>query len=381
MVGCSGVWLLGLVVLAHHSQAQLSGLSRLLGFGDGYNSRSRTPRYQQYYQNQFFRLPSYNSRYNKIVPTPPTTTTTTTTTTTATTTTQRPSALEKYGKRCGRRYSGYRPHNKKRRRGRIIWSDADSAGANAAPDGTFPWLASLFLRRASGEAYFMCAAAIVTDRVLVSAAHCFNEKFKDDDWFVRVGDNFIAESDPSEQTFQVERIIRHEEFVPLSAPGGDGRNDIALLLIRPRKRFKRMEFDKYVTPACLPEPGTGIDRWEYSDCEIVGWGMQEYNNTDSYPDSVRAASITVGNTDEVYCNYLYGRNVAKTGKFCAGGTVDACQEDSGGPLMCERNGRYQLVGLVSSGKGCGSYPGLYTEVSKYTDWIMDWVSVLDTLQF
>ena len=32
-------------------------------------------------------------------------------------------------------------------------------------------------------------------------------------------------------------------------------------------------------------------RWLYSDCEIVGWGMQEYNNTDSYPDSVRAASI------------------------------------------------------------------------------------------
>ena len=31
--------------------------------------------------------------------------------------------------------------------------------------------------------------------------------------------------------------------------------------------------------------------WLYSDCEIVGWGMQEYNNTDSYPDSVRAASI------------------------------------------------------------------------------------------
>ena len=25
------------------------------------------------------------------------------------------------------------------------------------------------------------------------------------------------------------------------------------------------------------------------------------------------------------CNYLYGRNVGKTGKFCAGGKVDACQ--------------------------------------------------------
>ncbi len=49
--------------------------------------------------------------------------------------------------------------------------------------------------------------------------------------------------------------------------------------------------------------------------------------------------------------------------------------------MCEQNGRYQLVGLVSSGKGCGSYPGLYTEVAKYTDWIIDWVSVLDTIDF
>ena len=34
-------------------------------------------------------------------------------------------------------------------------------------------------------------------------------------------------------------------------------------------------------------------RWEGSHCEIGGWGMQEYNNTDSYPDSARAATIKV----------------------------------------------------------------------------------------
>ena len=50
-------------------------------------------------------------------------------------------------------------------------------------------------------------------------------------------------------------------------------------------------------------------------------------------------------------NYLYGRDVDNTGKFCAGGSVDACQEDSGGPLMCLQEGRYVLVGIVSSGKG------------------------------
>ena len=29
------------------------------------------------------------------------------------------------------------------------------------------------------------------------------------------------------------------------------------------------------------------------------------------------------------CNYLYGRDVKATGKFCAGGTVDACQVGGG----------------------------------------------------
>ena len=62
------------------------------------------------------------------------------------------------------------------RRGRIVWTDEDSAGATQPEDGSFPWLASLFLRQSSGEAYFMCAATILTTRVLVSAAHCFNDR-------------------------------------------------------------------------------------------------------------------------------------------------------------------------------------------------------------
>ena len=49
----------------------------------------------------------------------------------------------------------------------------------------------------------MCSATIVTPSILVSAAHCFNEKYKDNDWFARVGDNFIGKPDPNEQTFQV----------------------------------------------------------------------------------------------------------------------------------------------------------------------------------
>jgi len=257
-----------------------------------------------------------------------------------------------------------------------VWTDAESQGATTAPDGSFPWLASLFLRQDTGEAYFMCAATILTPRVLVSAAHCFSSSYRDRDWFVRVGDNYIISKDPSEQTFQVSQIVKHQDFLPLSSPGGDGRNDIALLVIRTREG-RAMQFDHYVGPACLPGPGTKIKRWEKSHCEIAGWGMQEYNNTNSYPDSIRATKIKVNSVPLAVCDYLYGRNVDKTGKFCAGGSVDACQEDSGGPLMCQHKGRYKLVGIISSGKGCGSYPGLYTDVSRYQNWIEDMMFLLD----
>ena len=72
---------------------------------------------------------------------------------------------------------------------------------------------------------------------------------------------------------------------------------------------------------------------------------------------------------------FFRRNVYRTGKFCAGSSgVDACQEDSGGPLVCRmEDDRYHLVGIVSSGKGCGIYPGLYTDVSRYMDWLAYWV--------
>ena len=52
------------------------------------------------------------------------------------------------------------------------------------------------------------------------------------------------------------------------------------------------------------------------------------------------------------------------------------QGDSGGPLVCEFNNSWVQVGIVSWGIGCGrrGYPGVYTEVSFYKDWIIARVS-------
>ena len=60
--------------------------------------------------------------------------------------------------------------------------------------------------------------------------------------------------------------------------------------------------------------------------------------------------------------------------ICAGsGGKDACLGDSGGPLVWsdEQNHQSYLIGVVSWGEGCGrpEYPGVYTRVTEFLDWI------------
>ena len=68
--------------------------------------------------------------------------------------------------------------------------------------------------------------------------------------------------------------------------------------------------------------------------------------------------------------------VVNDGRICAGtelGGKDSCLGDSGGPLMIKQDGRHMLVGVVSTGIGCGrpKLPGLYTRVHSYLDWITE----------
>lgn len=82
-----------------------------------------------------------------------------------------------------------------------------------------------------------------------------------------------------------------------------------------------------------------------------------------------AAKVKIVNQDTCLRAYLRMATITPE-MLCAGATNparDACQGDSGGPLVANNH----LVGIVSWGEGCANdnYPGVYTRVSKYSDWI------------
>ena len=109
---------------------------------------------------------------------------------------------------------------------------------------------------------------------------------------------------------------------------------------------------------------------------ISGWGSI-CSGCDS-SDQLLAVDVAV---DEDCGSYPApgGLSVVDDLMFCAGGnSQDSCQGDSGGPAVVAVNGVTHLAGVVSWGEGCAEpdYPGVYTRVSNYVDWIESYTGPL-----
>uniref|UniRef100_A0A8D2PYH4 Peptidase S1 domain-containing protein n=1 Tax=Zosterops lateralis melanops TaxID=1220523 RepID=A0A8D2PYH4_ZOSLA len=226
-------------------------------------------------------------------------------------------------------------------------------GGTDASRGEIPWQVSL-----KEDSRHFCGATIIGDRWLLSAAHCFNEQC-----LIGLYNNEGYKAF-RELKVNVTRVIPHPLFNPMILDF-----DVAVLeLARP------LVFNKYIQPVCLP---LAVQKFPVGKkCLISGWGdLQEGNDTK--PEILQKASV--GIIEQNTCNFLYNFSLTEQ-MICAGfmeGMVDSCQGDSGGPLACEVTpGVFYLAGIVSWGFGCAQAmrPGVYSRITKLTDWILDTIS-------
>nr|XP_040223333.1 trypsin 5G1-like [Anopheles coluzzii] len=240
-------------------------------------------------------------------------------------------------------------------------------GIEAEP-GMFPHLARLGLKSEEDGIAWTCSANIISERFLLTAAHCNP---------VNIAGLGCAESMQCDQQNTVKSFISNPKYKTSFK-----YHDIALVELE-----QNIRFNKRVLPICPYISKT--DLHESEDLVIAGWGATESHFQsprlmfatvrtvlqndckDHYASLLKASpnkKLHQGITDEMYC--AQGALVDNVTEY-----IDACSGDSGGPLQTKQNNNLYLIGVISTGFGCGSSsPGLYTRVASYFGWIKETVS-------
>lgn len=300
-------------------------------------------------------------------------------------------------------------------------------GDEVEDDQFWPWSVAVYeLDPLNGQKAFICSGSLISERFILTAAHCIQQSRFDllapDEVFLKIAS--VRLDDWRADFFEVEKIYVHPEYTV-----DRKTNDIALLKLKFGQRLPER-----ARPICLPSHVA--NRIDFTDQQvtIIGWGktsaMQgneptrlidvvsggagggigrlaslyaagihrhaggsDQQDNSQTNDTLLQAEVRVTSTDQ--CNKNYSRleidwlNIDEH-FICASdpqGKRDACQGDSGGPLMWNKQQQaammagpqqqqptekwYQL-GLVSFGYGCANkqYPGVYTRISYYMPWIL-----------
>ncbi|KAG9511146.1 Pre-mRNA-splicing factor ATP-dependent RNA helicase PRP16 [Fragariocoptes setiger] len=251
---------------------------------------------------------------------------------------------------------------------------------NQARKGQFPWLVTLQIAKKNDEPVHFCMGSFISDRWILSAAHCFaNPKLQD---IIDQGELRIFSGSPDMHSshnteFYLKRIYYHAKF-DRSSPVGF---DLSLIEIEDRAKFitHLNSSSSFINSVCLPIEGKVYS--EGQAVKLAGWGDTEYHNKNSKPLRLLTTDLKI--TNDKQCASIISKKLEKV-KYqfdhykdfiCAdyNGQRDACQGDSGAPLLQYSDNKAVAIGIVSYGLGCATAgaPGVYTRTSVFMPWIKD----------
>ncbi|XP_022317099.2 trypsin-1-like [Crassostrea virginica] len=226
-------------------------------------------------------------------------------------------------------------------------------GQEATPDA-WPWQISL-----EYNGRHICGGTLVrndnNNLVVVTAAHCVDGSLGiASNLRIKVGEHRLSQN--LGQRMTVAEVRKHKSYNSATI-----NNDIAILTFNTQPT----QSDS-VMPACMPTMDHGVNELAY----VTGWGT----TTESGSTSDVLMEVSKPILSDTACSSYLGSSFRSATMMCAGfreGGADACQGDSGGPLVAQRNGRWELAGVVSWGYGCArpELPGVYADVFSFNSWV------------
>jgi secreted trypsin-like serine protease len=230
-----------------------------------------------------------------------------------------------------------------------------------------------------------CSGAIISPRIILTAAHCFPAGFFVDEpqtlnvprlipFAAIKGDVFFRLNPRDEKLWsaKVQKYIRHKNFsdnwmytFPEIWNPKDPVNDIAIVLLD-----SPIPDDKL--PTSVIEPNAQMEKG--SPLLLAGYGRASARSENDVP-TLREAIVP-----------FYGRQANNTDAFVGDGNMEhpttmndphgACQGDSGGPAYQVTNGKAKVAGIIVRGPdnengGCLSSVTIITDLRMYGTWIRE----------
>lgn len=228
--------------------------------------------------------------------------------------------------------------------------------------GRFPYAVSI----QDGFGHF-CTASLIARDVVLSAGHCQGGID-----LVTVGRHNVDTGKAGEEHTVAKEVV-HPDY-----NDDNLANDIMLLFLDEddggvvREEGRANKFVRINSLRIRPQ--------REEQCVVMGWGDTNPGFRNDFSDVLMEAEVyAISNTE---CESSESRwdsyeGCIAEGHLCAWdpqNSRDSCQGDSGGPLIIEGDTPEEdlQVGVVSFGRDCAdkNFPGVYTRVSHYYDWIV-----------
>jgi len=242
-----------------------------------------------------------------------------------------------------------------------------------------PW--QVYLEIEKGGTTYACGGTLVTDRWVVTAAHCIN-RFESSSVFSPVhADQLTVYSGGIDRSLK-DDMSNNSVIQVVANPLYDHSThtgDIALLQLSKPVELPAQAI-RLMDDALQVDADLEFDHGVRNNVVLSGWGR---TSTDGIKSTNILQKIVLDGTDDDSCALAWGWSGFETSFICANAyNKGSCSGDSGGPLIwqdknaiSDNDRGYRLAGVVSFGNAqqcaLNSLPDVYTQVSSVYDWIVD----------